>query len=66
MPRLVPVPIVSPLLAIAAYGLLAVAGASYATARLDQATKQQCAAQGWPAHQHQAHVDFCRTYLAKY
>jgi len=28
-------------------------------AYLEQATAAQCAAQDWPAHQHQAHLDFC-------
>jgi hypothetical protein len=27
--------------------------------RLEAATRQQCATQDWPVHQHQAHVDFC-------
>jgi hypothetical protein len=27
--------------------------------RLAEATAQQCKAQAWPEHQHQAHMDFC-------
>ena len=30
--------------------------------QLDTATAQQCKAQAWPEHQHQAHMDFCTTY----
>ena len=26
---------------------------------LDEATAQQCKAQAWPEHQHQAHMTFC-------
>ena len=33
--------------------------------RLDQATVTQCQTQDWPAHQHQAHVDFCDDSLAQ-
>lgn len=35
-----------------------------AAAHLDTATRAQCAAQDWPVHQHAAHTEFCRTYLA--
>jgi hypothetical protein len=33
--------------------------------QLDRATRIQCATQDWPAEKHQAHIDFCRTYLAE-
>ena len=33
-------------------------------ARLDQATRSQCATHDWPTHQAAAHLEFCRTYLA--
>jgi len=26
---------------------------------LDEATAQQCKAQAWPEHKHQAHIAFC-------
>ena len=39
-------------------------GIHSAVAKLDQATRAQCAAQDWPVHQHAAHLAFCRTYLA--
>ena len=35
-----------------------------AAAHLDRATRDQCARQDWPVHQHAAHMEFCRTYLA--
>lgn len=34
-------------------------------AKLDQATRAQCAAQDWPAHQAVAHWEFCRMYLSQ-
>lgn len=39
-------------------------GVHTATARLEQATRRQCAAQDWPIEQHAAHSEFCRLYLA--
>jgi len=33
--------------------------ATGAVSYLEQAAAAQCAAQDWPAHQHQAHVAFC-------
>lgn len=35
-----------------------------AAAHLDRATRAQCVRQDWPVHQHAAHLEFCRTYLA--
>ena len=45
-----------------AIGFLAL-GVHHSVVRLDQATRLQCATRDWPARQHQAHVEFCRTYL---
>jgi hypothetical protein len=43
--------------AVAASGFhYAVTGA---VAYINEATAAQCASQGWPAHQHEAHVAFC-------
>ena len=50
---------------IFAVGAFALAGANYSATKLDEATRLQCATQDWPAHQHNAHVRFCRTYLAE-
>ena len=44
--------------------LLGFLGTNAIHTRLHKATVQQCQTQAWPAHQHQAHVDFCRNYLA--
>lgn len=30
--------------------------------QLEKATAHQCATQNWPAHQHDEHVEFCKTY----
>lgn len=38
-------------------------GAGETIKSLDRATRDQCANRAWPAHQHQAHVEFCKTYL---
>jgi hypothetical protein len=32
-----------------------------AVKQLEAATKQQCATQDWPVHQHQAHINFCQS-----
>jgi hypothetical protein len=52
------------LAAIIAVPVLGFYGINFAAAKLDQATRAQCAAQDWPASQHAAHLAFCRTYLA--
>lgn len=52
------------LAAAIALPVLTMAGIHTVAARLDAATRQQCATQAWPAHQHAAHLEFCRTYLA--
>lgn len=50
--------------AMAVAATLGVVAVQSGVEQLDAATRQQCATQAWPVHQHQAHVDFCRTYLA--
>ena len=50
---------------IFALGAITLAGATYTADKLDEATRLQCATQDWPQHQHQAHMQFCRTYLAE-
>ena len=52
------------LAAAIALPVLTMAGIHTVAARLDAATRQQCAQQNWPAHQHAAHLEFCRAYLA--
>ena len=44
--------------------ILVITGIHSAVAQLDAATRTQCAQQQWPVHQHAAHLEFCRTYLA--
>ena len=44
--------------------LLAMGSLHAVAAHLDRATRDQCARQDWPASQHAAHAEFCRTYLA--
>ncbi len=48
-----------------ALGAICLAGVSYTTDKLDRETRVQCATQDWPQHQHDAHVRFCRMYLAE-
>lgn len=58
----------NPFLAIAAgtaIGFSLVGAMHAAAARLDRATRDQCARQDWPVHQHAAHSAFCRTYMVK-
>lgn len=58
----------SPFLAIAAGTAIgfSLVGVMHATAAyLDQASREQCARQDWPVHQHAAHSEFCRTYAVK-
>lgn len=58
----------NPFLAIAAgtsIGFLLVGAFHAGIARLDSATREQCARQDWPPHQHAAHVEFCRTYMIR-
>jgi len=58
----------SPFLAIAAgtsIGFLLVGVFHAGVARLDRATRDQCATQDWPAYKHAAHSEFCRTYMVK-
>lgn len=58
----------SPFLAIAAGTAIgfSLVGAMHATAaRIDRATREQCATQDWPVHRHAAHSEFCRTYMLK-
>ena len=38
-------------------------GAAESVKSLDQATRNQCANRDWPAHQAEAHIKFCKTYL---
>ena len=49
-------------LATGAGALVGFAGVN-AVENLEQATLQQCADQDWPAHQHDAHVEFCEAYV---
>jgi len=49
----------------AAIGFLLVGLFHAGVARLDRATRDQCARQDWPVHQHAAHSEFCRTYMVK-
>lgn len=58
----------NPFLAIAAgtsIGFLLVGVFHAGIARLDRATRDQCATQDWPAHKHAARSEFCRTYMVK-
>ncbi len=51
-------------LAVLASGCFVLAAASDGLVlHLDDATKHQCFTQDWPAHQHEAHVAFCNTYI---
>jgi hypothetical protein len=52
------------LASLIAVPVLAMAGIHSVVAHLDAATREQCARQDWPVHQHAAHVEFCRTYIA--
>ena len=51
-------------LAIGAGVVIGSLAVNAATRHLDAQTREQCASQDWPAHQHADHVSFCAAYLS--
>jgi hypothetical protein len=46
------------------FGVTMAIGVPIATKQLHEATIRQCTLHQWPSHQAEAHIEFCKEYMA--